>query len=531
MFSELEPHAARLRGTTLRELFDREPDRAERLSVTAGALELDFSKNLLDDDAVGALVALARERGLPQRIEAMFAGEHINSTEDRAVLHTALRRPADAPLAVDGQDVTADVQQVLGRMEAFTRSVRSGERTGATGQTFTTVVNIGIGGSDLGPRMVVRALRRSLDGTLEARFVANVDGADLEAALTGLDAARTLFVVCSKTFTTAETLANAGAARAWLVERLGEEAVGAHFVAVSTNAEQVREFGIDEDDMFGFWDWVGGRYSLTSAVGLSIMLAIGPEQFRELLAGFADMDEHFRTAPLERNLPVLLGLVGVWNRNVLDMDSLAVLPYAQDLELLPNYLQQLDMESNGKRVRLDGTPVDTDTGPIVWGQPGTNGQHAFYQLLHQGTTPVPCDMIAFVEPLSALEEQHDVLMANCLAQTQALAFGRTAEEVAAAGVDAALVPHRTFPGNRPSNTLLVSALTPRTLGQLVAAYEHKVLTQGVLWGVNSFDQWGVELGKTLATALVRRLHGEDGDGPLDSSTERLLRRYREARPG
>ena len=531
VFSELEPHAARLRAITLRELFDQDPGRAERLSVSAGDLVLDFSKNLLDDDAVAALVALARERGLPERIEAMFAGEHINRTEDRAVLHTALRRPADAPLVVDGQDVTAEVQQVLGRMEAFTRSVRSGERTGATGQRFTTVVNIGIGGSDLGPRMAVRALRRSLDGTIDARFVANVDGADLEAALTGLDAATTLFVVCSKTFTTAETLANAGAARSWLVERLGEDAVGAHFVAVSTNAEQVRAFGIDEDDMFGFWDWVGGRYSLTSAIGLSVMLAVGPEQFRELLAGFADVDEHVRTAPLEQNLPVLLGLVGVWNRNALDLQSLAVLPYAQDLELLPAYLQQLDMESNGKQVRLDGTPVDTDTGPIVWGQPGTNGQHAFYQLLHQGTTPVPCDMIAFVAPLSELEDQHDVLIANCLAQTQALAFGRSAEEVAAAGVDAALVPHRTFPGNRPSNTLLVSALTPRTLGQLVATYEHKVLTQGVLWGVNSFDQWGVELGKTLAKALEARLHGDggDGDGPLDSSTERLLRLYREGR--
>jgi glucose-6-phosphate isomerase len=531
---ELEPHAARLRGTTLRELFDQDPDRAERLSLQAGELLLDYSKNLLDDAAVTALLSVARERGLPERIEAMFAGDHVNTTEDRAVLHTALRRPADAPLLVDGQDVTAEVQEVLGRMEAFARSVRSGERTGSTGQRLTTVVNIGIGGSDLGPRMVVRALRRSLDGTVDARFVANVDGADLEAALSGLDAEQTLFVVCSKTFTTAETLANAGAARSWLVERLGEDAVAAHFVAVSTNAEQVRAFGIDEDDMFGFWDWVGGRYSLTSAVGLSIMLAVGPEQFRELLAGFADMDEHFRTAPLERNLPVLLALVGVWNRNALGMHSLAVLPYAQDLELLPAYLQQLDMESNGKRVRLDGTPVDTETGPIVWGQPGTNGQHAFYQLLHQGTTPVPCDMIAFVAPLSGLEDQHDVLIANCLAQTQALAFGRSSEEVAAAGVDEALVPHRTFPGNRPSNTLLVSDLTPRTLGQLVAAYEHKVMTQGVVWGVNSFDQWGVELGKTLATALVQRLQGEpqDADGaPLDSSTERLLVRYREGRAG
>ena len=529
MFPTLEPHAARLRGTSLRALFDADPDRAQRLSVRVGELYLDFSKNLLDDDALGALLDLARERGLAERLEAMFAGEHINTTEDRAVLHTALRRPADAPLEVDGQDVSADVHQVLRRMEEFTDSVRSGRRTGATGEAFTSVVNIGIGGSDLGPRMVVRALRRSTDATLQARFVANVDGADLEAALAGLDPARTLFVVCSKTFTTAETLANASAARAWLVDRLGEDAVGQHFVAVSTNVGKVREFGIDEDDMFGFWDWVGGRYSLTSAVGLSIMLAVGTDQFRDLLAGFADVDEHFRTAPLEENLPVLLGLVGVWNRNALDMASLAVLPYAQDLELLPAYLQQLDMESNGKSVRLDGSPVDTETGPIVWGQPGTNGQHAFYQLLHQGTTPVPCDMIAFAEPLSELAEQHDTLLANCLAQTQALAFGRTAEEVAAAGVDAALVPHRTFPGNRPSNTVLVSRLDARSLGQLVATYEHKVFTQGVLWDVNSFDQWGVELGKTLATALVRRLHGEQSETALDSSTETLLRLYQQGR--
>ncbi|CAA9308006.1 MAG: Glucose-6-phosphate isomerase [uncultured Frankineae bacterium] len=529
MFTELDPHAERLRGTTLRALFADDPERAERMSVQAGTLLLDFSKNLLDAPAVEALLQLARDRGLEQRREAMFTGEHINTTEDRAVLHTALRRPADAPLEVDGQDVTAAVQEVLGRMAAFTDSVRSGERTGATGQRFTTVVNIGIGGSDLGPRMVVRALRRSLDGTLAARFVANVDGADLETALDGLDAASTLFVVCSKTFTTAETLANAAAARRWLVDALGEDAVGRHFVAVSTNAEEVRTFGISEDEMFGFWDWVGGRYSLTSAVGLSIMLAIGTAQFRELLAGFADLDEHFRTAPVERNLPVLLALVGVWNRNVLGMSTLAVLPYSQDLELLPAYLQQLDMESNGKSVTLDGAPAGTDTGPIVWGQPGTNGQHAFYQLLHQGTTPVPCDMIAFLAPLSDLTDQHDVLMANCLAQTQALAFGRTPQEVAAAGIGPELVPHRTFPGNRPSNTLVVDALTPRALGQLVAAYEHKVFVQGVLWGVNSFDQWGVELGKTLATALVKRLHGEQGGAALDSSTDRLLTLYRDRR--
>ncbi len=529
MFTELEPHAERLRGTTLRTLFAEDPERAERMWVQAGELQLDFSKNLLDAPALDALLQLARDRGVSARTEAMFSGEHINHTEDRAVLHTALRRPADAPLEVDGQDITAEVQEVLRRMEAFTDSVRSGERTGATGERFTTVVNIGIGGSDLGPRMVVRALRRSLDGTLSARFVANVDGADLETALDGLDAARTLFVVVSKTFTTAETLANAGAARRWVVDALGEDAVGRHFVAVSTNAGEVSRFGISEDEMFGFWDWVGGRYSLTSAVGLSIMLAVGTAQFRELLAGFADVDEHFRTTPLERNLPVLLALVGVWNRNVLDMATLAVLPYAQDLELLPAYLQQLDMESNGKGVTVDGAPVDTDTGPIVWGQPGTNGQHAFYQLLHQGTTPVPCDMIAFAAPLSGLTDQHDVLMANCFAQTQALAFGRTPEEVAAAGIAPELVLHRTFPGNRPSNTLLVSGLTPRSLGQLIATYEHKVFVQGVLWGVNSFDQWGVELGKTLATALVSRLHGEQDGAALDSSTERLLRLYRDSR--
>ena len=529
VFTELEPHAGRLTGTTLRELFADDPDRAQRLSVRAGELYLDYSKNLLDDAAIAQLLAAARDRDLPSRIEAMFTGEHINRTEDRAVLHTALRRPAGDPLVVDGEDVTEQVAQVLRRMEAFTSSVRSGQRVGATGQSFTTVVNIGIGGSDLGPRMVVRALRRSIDETLQARFVANVDGADLEAALDGLDAARTLFVVCSKTFTTAETLANASAARQWLVDALGEQAVGEHFVAVSTNAERVREFGISEDEMFGFWDWVGGRYSLTSAVGLSIMLAVGVDQFRELLAGFGDIDEHFRTTPLERNLPVLLALVGVWNRDLLGMSTLAVLPYAQDLELLPAYLQQLDMESNGKSVTLDGVPVDVDTGPIVWGQPGTNGQHAFYQLLHQGTTPVPCDMIAFMAPLSGLTDQHDTLMANCFAQTQALAFGRTAQEVADAGVDEALVPHRTFPGNRPSNTLLAAALTARTLGQLVATYEHKVFVQGVLWDINSFDQWGVELGKTLATALVQRLHGEDAGAPLDSSTQNLLRLYREAR--
>jgi glucose-6-phosphate isomerase len=523
-------HPDRIEAVTLRHLFADDPERGPRLSVAAGDLFLDYSKNLLDAAAIEALIGLAERSGLAPRIEAMVSGEHVNVTEDRAVLHTALRRPADQPLEVDGQDVTGDVHAVLGRMEAFTDRVRSGDWRGATGERIRHVVNIGIGGSDLGPRMAVRALRRHLDDTLQVRFVANVDGADLEAALAGLDPATTLFVVCSKTFTTAETLANASAARRWLVDGLSDEsAVARHFVAVSTNGEEVRSFGIDEDNMFGFWDWVGGRYSLTSAVGLSVMLALGAPGFRELLAGFHDIDEHFRTAPFDRNLPVLLALIGVWNRNVLGLPSVAVLPYAQDLELLPAYLQQLDMESNGKRVTVGGEPVGDDTGPVVWGQPGTNGQHAFYQLLHQGTTVVPCDMLAVVEPLSDLADQHDQLLANCLAQTQALAFGRTADELEAAGVDPALVPHRTFPGNRPSNTLLVSALTPRTLGQIIATYEHKVFTQGVIWDVNSFDQWGVELGKSLATALLGHLDGDGDAADLDSSTRQLLDRYRRGR--
>ena len=532
MTTDLHEHAERLRGATLRQLFADDPGRVERLSVSAADLYLDCSKQLLDGPALDALRELAQRRGVAERVAAMFAGEHVNSTEDRAVLHTALRRPPGEPLVVDGQDVAAEVQGVLERMTAFAEQVRSGAWQGATGQSITTVVNIGIGGSDLGPRMVVRALRRWTDPSLQVRFVANVDGADLEAALEGLDPARTLFVVASKTFTTAETLANAAAARAWLVDALGDDgAVARHFVAVSTNAPEVRAFGIDEQNMFGFWDWVGGRYSLTSAVGLSIMLGVGPEQFRELLAGFAEIDEHFRTAPLADNLPVLMALVGYWDREVLDLATLAVLPYAQDLELLPAYLQQLDMESNGKRVTRDGSPVAGQTGPIVWGQPGTNGQHAFYQLLHQGTTVVPCDFLAFSAPLSRFADQHDVLMANCFAQSQALAFGRTREEVEASGVDPALAPHRTFPGNRPSSTLLASALTPRTLGQIVAAYEHKVFVQGVLWDVNSFDQWGVELGKTLAKELQARLDGSsDGDdSDLDASTRRLLERYRAAR--
>ncbi|WP_298462596.1 glucose-6-phosphate isomerase [uncultured Cellulomonas sp.] len=526
----LRGHADRLAGTTLASLFDADPRRGERMSVRAGELYLDYSKNRLDDAVLADLVDAAERAGLPERARAMFAGEHINVTEDRSVLHVALRKPAGESLVVDGVDVVAQVHEVLGRMAELATAVRSGQWRGHTGERITHVVNIGIGGSDLGPRMVVRALRRYVDDGLTVRFVANVDGADLESALEGLDPQRTLFVVCSKTFTTAETLANATAARTWLVDALGDDAaVARHFVAVSTNADAVAEFGIDQHNMFGFWDWVGGRYSVTSAIGLSVMLAVGPDHFGELLAGFHDMDEHFRTAPLAENLPVLLGLIGVWERNGLGMQSLAVLPYAQDLELLPAYLQQLDMESNGKSVTLDGEPVGHDTGPIVWGQPGTNGQHAFYQLLHQGTTVVPCDMIAVLAPLSGLRSQHDQLLANCLAQTQALAFGRSRQEVVDSGVDPALAGHRTFPGNRPSNTILMSELTPRALGQLIAAYEHKVFTQGVLWDVNSFDQWGVELGKTLARALVAEMDGDGAGAELDSSTRRLLDLYRQAR--
>jgi glucose-6-phosphate isomerase len=522
----LRRHAARLERRSLRELFEQDADRGHRMSVRAGGLYLDYSKNRLDDAVLNDLLGAAQLAGLSEKAAAMFHGERINTTEDRRVLHVALRKPFGSELKIDGADVVAPVHDVLRRMRELTDQVRSGRWRGHTGKRITHVVNIGIGGSDLGPRMVTRALRRYAGAMPEVRFVANVDGADLDAALAGVQAERTLFVVVSKTFTTAETLANAGAARAWLLEALGDEvAVARHFVAVSTNTDAVRAFGIDEQNMLGFWDWVGGRYSLTSAVGVSIMMAIGPDHFDNLLAGFHDIDEHFRTAPLADNLPVLLALIGVWNRNALGHESLAVLPYAQDLELFPAYLQQLDMESNGKSVTVDGTPVGHSTGPLVWGQSGTNGQHAFYQLLHQGTTVVPCDMIAFTDPLSDRHDQHDQLLANCFAQTQALAFGRSSDEVAAAGVSADLVPHRTFPGNRPSNTLLVDELSPRTLGQLIGAYEHKVFVQGVLWGVNSFDQWGVELGKSLARDVAEAMATGQPAADVDSSTRRLLSLY------
>ena len=529
----LRRHARRLEDTTLCDLFDADPTRGQRLSARAGNLYLDYSKNRLDDAVVDDLIGAARLAGLPEKIQAMYGGVRINTTEDRAVLHVALRKPSGTELIVDGADVVAPVHDVLRRMRTLTQQIRDGHWRGHTGRPITHVVNIGIGGSDLGPRMVVRALRRYVDAAPEVRFVANVDGADLEAALTGLDPTRTLFIICSKTFTTTETLANATAARDWLLNGLQdghEDAVARHFVAVSTNADAVQAFGIHERNMFGFWDWVGGRYSLTSAVGLAIMLAVGTENFDLLLTGFHDLDEHFRTAPLGANLPVLLALIGIWNRNALGMDTLAVLPYAQDLELLPAYLQQLDMESNGKSVTTDGKPVQHQTGPVVWGQPGTNGQHAFFQLLHQGTTVVPCDMIAFAKPLSELRNQHDQLIANCLAQTQALAFGRSSGDVAAAGVAPGLIAHRTFEGNRPSNTLLANELTPRTLGQLIATYEHKVFTQGVLWDVSSFDQWGVELGKSLARDLLVTMNSDEGAGPdLDSSTRRLLELYQYGR--
>jgi glucose-6-phosphate isomerase len=460
----------------------------------------------------------------------MFRGERINVTEDRPVLHVALRAPRESSIVVDGADVVPEVHAVLDRMAAFSERIRSGEWTGHTGRPVRTVVNIGIGGSDLGPRMAARALAAYADGGPSPRFVSNVDATAFVEATRDLDPAETLFVVCSKTFTTLETLTNARTARAWLVGALGDEAaVGRHFVAVSTNADGVAEFGIDVGNMFGFWDWVGGRYSLASAVGLTLMLAIGPARFREMLDGMNAMDDHFRAAPLERNLPALLALLGIWNTNFLGAATHAVLPYDEYLALFPAYLQQLDMESDGKRVDLGGRPVETDTGPIVWGQPGTDGQHAFFQLLHQGTRLVPCDFLGFLETLNPLGDHHALLYANLVAQTEALAFGKTAEEVAAEGVPPALVPHRSFPGNRPSNTILADRLTPWTLGALIALYEHKVFVQGAVWGIDSFDQWGVELGKTLAARVASELESPDQPLRHDSSTNALIRRWREAR--
>ena len=528
----VQGHAEKFSGVHLRDLFDSDPRRGERLSAQVADLYVDYSKNLVTDEVLSALIALAERAGLAERTAAMFAGEHINSTEDRAVLHTALRLPRDATLVVDGQDVVADVHEVLSRMGAFSERVRSGEWRGATGEKIKTVVNIGIGGSDLGPVMAYETLKAYKAPDIECRFVSNIDPTDLYEKTHDLDPASTLFVVVSKTFTTQETLTNATEARNWLLAGLGGDpaAVAKHFVAVSTNAQRVADFGIDTANMFGFWDWVGGRYSLPSAVGLSVMIAIGPEQFGEMLAGYHAVDEHFRTTPIERNVPALLGLLGVWYDTFLGAQSHAVLPYAQYLHRFAAYLQQLTMESNGKSVRLDGTPVGYQTGEVFWGEPGTNGQHAFYQLIHQGTKLIPADFIGFSEPNHDTGVMHDLFMSNFFAQTGALAFGRTAEQVAAEGVAAELVPHKVMQGNHPTTTIIAPKLTPSVLGQLIALYEHIVFTQGTVWQINSFDQWGVELGKVMANQLAPLLTASEAPAAEhDSSTNTLIARYRSQR--
>ncbi|NDU76375.1 glucose-6-phosphate isomerase [Actinomadura sp. DSM 109109] len=529
-WTALAEHHAAIAGRHLRDLFAEDPGRADRMTVTAGDLYLDYSKHRVTGETLALLAALAERAGLRARIEAMFTGEHINVSEDRAVLHTALRLPPGEALTVDGQDVAADVHAVLDKMADFAGRVRSGEWTGSTGKRITTVVNIGIGGSDLGPAMAYEALHDFADAGVSCRFVSNIDPADILGKLDGLDAEQTLFVVSSKTFGTLETLTNAKVARGWLTERLGDDAVARHFVAVSTNAERVAEFGIDTANMFGFWDWVGGRYSFDGAIGLSLMIAVGGEAFRAMLAGFREVDEHFRTAPFEANMPVLMGLLGVWYTDFFGAQTRAVLPYSQRLSRFPAYLQQLTMESNGKSVRADGAPVIAQTGEIFWGEPGTNGQHAFYQLLHQGTRLVPADFIGFAEPFEDREGMHDLLTANMLAQSSALAFGKTAEEIAAEGTPAAVVPHKVMPGNRPSSTILAPKLTPKTLGSLVALYEHIVFVEGTVWGIDSFDQWGVELGKVMAMDLAPALTSPEPPSEVpDPSTGALVRRYRELR--
>jgi glucose-6-phosphate isomerase len=529
----LEAHYRKMRDLHLRQLFAKDPRRGDRFAAEAAGIYLDYSKNRITDETIRLLVQLAEECGLHQRIEAMSDGEKINVTEKRAVLHTALRAATGEWFVVDDVDVVPKVHAVLNRMADFARQVRGGEWRGYTGKRIRHVINIGIGGSDLGPVMAYEALRHYSQRDMSFRFVSNVDGTDFTEATRNLDPEETLFIICSKTFTTLETLTNAHAARAWCLRRLGDEqAVRKHFVAVSTNAAEVSKFGIDISDMFGFWDWVGGRYSMDSAVGLSTMIAIGPENFRAMLAGFRAMDEHFLTAPFERNLPVLMGLLAVWYNNFFEAQTAAVLPYDQYLKRFPAYLQQLTMESNGKSVTLDGARVGYQTGPIYWGEPGTNGQHSFYQLIHQGTKLVPCDFIGFCQPLNPLGGQHDLLMANLFAQTEALAFGRTEEEVKANGTPDWLAPHRLFEGNRPSNTILADRLTPETLGRLVALYEHSVFTQGTIWNIDSFDQWGVELGKTLAQRMIPELESAEEPALLhDSSTNALIRRYRRLKSG
>jgi len=527
----LEEHYQKVRNLHLRTLFADDPGRGERFALEAAGIYLDYSKNRITGETLRLLLALAEDSGLRERIEAMFRGDKINVTENRAVLHVALRAPKEEAIFVDGENVVPEVHAVLDKMTDFSNRVRSGAWRGYTGKRMRNIINIGIGGSDLGPSMAYDALRYFSDRSLTVRFVSNIDGNEFVEATRDLDPAETLFIVSSKTFTTLETLTNARSAREWCVQALGsEQAVAKHFVAVSTNTEEVEKFGIDTANMFEFWDWVGGRYSYDSAIGLSLMIAIGPERFREMLAGFHAMDVHFRTAPFERSLPVLLGLIGIWYNNFFGAETVAVLPYDHYLGRLPAYLQQLDMESDGKHVDLEGRPVNYQTGPIIWGQPGTNGQHAFYQLIHQGTKLIPCDFIGFCQALNPLGPHHDLLMANFFAQTEALAFGKTAEEVAAEGVPAFQVPHRTFEGNRPTNSILADRLTPETLGKLIALYEHKVFVQGTIWHIDSFDQWGVELGKVLANRIIPELEST-GEPRLahDSSTNTLIRRYRRLR--
>ena len=532
-WATLEAQHSGLADRHLRELFDADPGRGEALTLEALGLYLDYSKQRINTDTVAALVELAEQSGLRDHIDAMFRGERINVSENRSVLHVALRMPRDATLVVDGTDVVAEVHGVLDRMAAFAEDIRSGSWRGHTGKAIRNVINVGIGGSDLGPVMAYEALRHYTDRDLTMRFVSNVDSTDFVEATRDLDPAETLFIVASKTFTTLETMTNAHSARAWILDALGgtgtedPDVVARHFVAVSTNAEGVSEFGIDTDNMFGFWDWVGGRYSMDSAIGLSTMVAIGPDAFAELLSGFHDMDEHFRTAAFAENLPVVMGMLAVWNRNFFGCQTVGVMPYEQYLKRFPAYLQQLTMESNGKHVTLDGQPVDADTGAVYWGEPGTNGQHSFYQLIHQGTTTIPVDLIGFAKTLNPLGEHHDLLSSNVFAQAQALAFGKTPEEVRAEGTPEAVVPHRVMEGNRPTNVILAEVLTPYRLGTLVALYEHSVFTQGTVWGIDSFDQWGVELGKVLAKAIAPEL--SSAEEPVldhDSSTNALIRKYR-----
>jgi glucose-6-phosphate isomerase len=528
----LEKHQKKMHEVSLRDLFADDPKRGERMTVEAAGIFLDYSKNRITDETLKLLIDLAKQSGLRARIDAMFRGEKINVTENRAVLHVALRAPKGETISVDGQNVAPEVHAVLDKMADFSTRVRDGVWKGYSGKRIKTIVNIGIGGSDLGPVMAYEALKHYSDRALTFRFVSNIDSTDIVEATLDLDPEETLFIVASKTFTTLETMTNAHSARDWLLKGFGGDvkAVSKHFVAVSTNAAKVAEFGIDTANMFGFWDWVGGRYSMDSAIGLSTMLAIGPENFRAMLDGFHEMDEHFRTAPFERNLPVLMALLTVWYTNFFGAETIAVLPYEQYLKRFPAYLQQLTMESNGKHVTLDGVEVDYQTGPIYWGEPGTNGQHSFYQLMHQGTRLIPCDFIAFEQGLNALGRHHDMLLANVFAQAEALAFGKTSEEVKAEGTPDWLVPHRTFEGNRPSNTILMDRLTPAALGRLIALYEQNVFTQGVIWDIDSFDQWGVELGKVLAQRIIPELEAQPGtELRHDTSTNNLIDRYRKAK--